>query len=162
LIRNGEHGLKSLNDASASPWAMPVRSTCQAADINPERTWDVGSFAVDSVLRGPGRQSTLALFSVLFGAFRDNEVESFVAIIDAGARRPMATIGVQLLDLPGAAPAAYFGSSASTPVYRHVRDLHRMHGCDFAEVHEQVFHGRGVDGLDARECQPGSFELAAA
>jgi hypothetical protein len=162
LIRNGEHGLKSLNDASATPWTMPVRSTCQAADINPERTWDVGSFVVDSVLRGPGSQSTMALFSVMFGAFRDNEVKSFVAILDDGARRPIAAIGVQMLDLPGASPAAYLGSSASTPVYRHVRDLHRLHVSDFADVHEQVFHGRGVKGMDSRQCEPGTFELAAA
>jgi hypothetical protein len=162
LIRDGEHGLKSLNDASASPWGLPMRSTCQAAHINPARTWDVGTFAVDSFTCAPNHEATLALFSVMFGAFRDNEVATFIAILDAGARRPIAAIGVQMLDLPGAVPAAYLGSSASTPVYRHVRDLHRLHVSGFADVHEQVFHGRGVDGMDARDCAPGSFELVAA
>jgi hypothetical protein len=89
-------------------------------------------------------------------------VASFVAILDAGARRPIASLGVHMLDLPGAVPATYLGSSASVPVYRHVHDLHRLHESRFADVHEQIFHGRGVVGLDPRRCQPGAFELEAA
>ena len=162
LIRDGRHGLKSLNDAAEPPWDLPVGTTCLAADIDPARTWDVGSFGVDSVTVGPSRRATLALWSVLFGAFRDNDVASFVAILDAGARRPIASLGVQMLDLPGAVPASYLGSAASVPVYRHVRDLHRLHLSRFADVHQQVFHGRGVIGLDPRGCRPGAFQLAAA
>jgi hypothetical protein len=162
LIRNGPRGLKSLNDAARPPWRLPVRTTCRAADIDPARTWDVGSFGIDSVTAGSSRQATIALFSVMFGAFRDNQVASFVAILDAGARRPIGALGVQMLDLPGAVPASYLGSSASVPVYRHVSDLHRLHVSRFADVHQQVFHGRGVIGLDPRRCQRGAFELEAA
>jgi hypothetical protein len=162
LIRDGRHGLKSLNDAASAPWLLPVGPTCLIAAIDPTRTWDVGSFCVDSVIAGANRRATLALWSVLFGAFRDNEVATFVAILDAAARRPIASLGVQMLDLPGATPASYLGSSASVPVYRHVRDLHRLHLARFADVHQQVFHGRGVIGMDPRGCEPGAFELAAA
>jgi hypothetical protein len=70
--------------------------------------------------------------------------------------------GLQMLDLPGAIPASYLGSSASVPVYRHVRDPHRLHLSQFADVHQQVVHGRGVIGMDPRGCQPGAFELEAA
>jgi hypothetical protein len=161
LIRNGRQGLKSLNDAATAPWLLPVHATCRAAEIDPTSTWDVGSFGVDSVTVGATRRATLALWSVLFGAFRDNKVASFVAILDVGARRPIASLGVQMLDLPGAVPASYLGSSASVPVYRHVRDLHRLHLSRFADVHQQVFHGRGVIGMDPRGCQPGAFELEA-
>ena len=86
----------------------------------------------------------------MLGAFRDNEVATFVAILDDGARRPVAALGVSMTDLPGAAPASYLGSTASTPVYRHVRDLHDMHRSQSADVHGQVFHGRGIEGLDPR------------
>jgi hypothetical protein len=162
LLRNGWRGLKSLNDAAGPPWRLPVQATCEAADIDPAQTWDVGSLGVDSQAAGSSHQATLALLSVLFGAFRDNEVASFVAIIDMDARRPIGALGLHLLDLPGAMPGAYFGSEASIPVYRHVRDLHRLHLSGSADVHQQIFHGRGVTGLDPRACQPGAFALDAA
>lgn len=94
-------------------------------------------------------------------AFRDNIVASFVAILDAAARRPIRALGVQMPDLPGPAPAAYLGSAASVPVYRHVADLHRLHLLGSARVHQQVFHGRGVPGLNPRGCRPGAFALVA-
>jgi hypothetical protein len=162
LIRPGRNGLKSLNDAAGAPWLLPVAATCDAAGIDPDRTWDVGTFGVDSVAAGSRRGTTHALWSVMLGAFRDNEVATFVAILDDGARRPVAALGVEMTDLPGAAPAAYLGSAASTPVYRHVRDLHVMHRAQSADVHGQVFHGRDIEGLDPRTCEPGAFELRAA
>jgi hypothetical protein len=162
LSRNGGVGLKSLNDAASRPWRLPTEATCQAVDIELARTWDVGSFGVDSLVVGATRETTMALWSVMFGAFRDNEVATFVAILDARARRPIEAVGVRMLDLPGARPAAYLGSAASTPVYRHVRDLHRQHELQFPGLHQQVFHGRHVAGLDSRWCQPGAFELDAA
>ena len=162
LMRLCRNGLKSLNDAATQPWRLPVRTTCRAASIDLAHTWDVGSFGVDFGAAGATRETTLALFSVMFGAFRDNSVATFVAILDAGARRPIAAVGVEMLDLPGASAAAYLGSPSSTPVYRHVRDLHRLHGERFPAVHQQVFHGRGIRGLDPRGCQPGAFALAAA
>jgi hypothetical protein len=122
---------------------------------------DVG-FGIDALTAGANRRATLALRIVLFGAFRDNQVASLLGILDVGARRPIASLGVQMLDLPGALPAPYLGSSASVPVYRHVRDLHRLHLSRFADFHQHVFRGRDVIGMDPRECQPGAFGLEAA
>jgi hypothetical protein len=162
LLRDGPWGLKSLNDAAEPPWGLPVPASCRAAGINPSRTWDVATFGVDAARVGSSRQATLALLSVFFGALRDNAVATFVAILDAGARRPFRALGVELLDLPGASAAPYLGSAASVPVYRHVADLHREHQLRFAGVHEQVFHGHGVAGLDPQACRPGAFGLATA
>jgi hypothetical protein len=162
LMRACRNGLKSLNDAATRPWRLPLRTTCRTANIDLAHTWDVGSFGVDSSNGGATREATLALWSVMFGAFRDNSVATFVAILDSGARRPIAALGVEMLDLPGATAAAYLGSPSSTPVYRHVRDLHRRHWERFPAVHQQVFHGRGIGGLDARGCRPGAFALVAA
>jgi hypothetical protein len=162
LMRLSRNGLKSLNDAATRPWRLPVGATCRAASIDLAHTWDVGSFGVDSSAEEATPEATLALWSIMFGAFRDNSVSTFVAILDAGARRPIAAVGVEMLDLPGATAAAYLGSPSSTPVYRHLRDLHRLHRERFRAVHPQVFHGRGIRGLDPRECRPGAFALAAA
>jgi hypothetical protein len=162
LLRNGPRGLKSLNDAAAPPWGLPVSASCRVAGIDPARTWDVATFGVDDGIVGSSRQATFALLSVFFGALRDNEVVSFVAILDAGARRPFRALGVELLDLPGASAAPYLGSAASVPVYQHVADLHREHLLRFAGVHEKVFHGHGVAGLDPQACRPGAFGLARA
>jgi hypothetical protein len=162
LLRDGPRGLKSLNDAAGPSWGLTVPTSCRAAGLDPARTWDVATFGVDAAMVGSSRQATLALLSVLFGALRDNEVVSFVAILDAGARRPFQALGVEMLDLPGASAAPYLGSPASVPVYRHVADLHREHLLRFAVMHDQVFHGRGVTGLDPLACRPGAFRLATA
>jgi hypothetical protein len=73
-----------------------------------------------------------------------------------------APICVQMLDLPGAVPASYLGSLVGVPVYRHVRDLHRPHLSPFADVHQQVFRGRGLLAMDPRGCRPRAFEREAA
>jgi hypothetical protein len=73
-----------------------------------------------------------------------------------------APICVQMLDLLRAVRASYLGSAASVPVCRHVPDLHRPHLSRFADVPQQVFHRRGVLGMDPRGCQPGAFEREAA
>ncbi len=162
LLADGPRGLKSLNDAAEPPWRVPVSASCRANGIDPARTWDVATFGVDAAMVGSGRQVTFALLSVFFGALRDNNVATFVAILDAGARRPFRALGVELLDLPGAVAAPYLGSAASVPVYQNVADLHREHQLGFAGVHEQVFHGHGVAGLDPQACRPGAFRLATA
>jgi hypothetical protein len=69
---------------------------------------------------------------------------------------------LQMLDLNSAVRASYLGSAASVPVCRHVPDLHRPHLSRFADVPQQVFHRRGVLGMDPRGCQPGAFEREAA
>jgi hypothetical protein len=161
LLRNGQRGLKSLNDAATGPWGLPRQRTVADANLDEASTWDVGSFGVDSLNPAASHQVTLGLFAVLFGAFRDNGVTSFIAILDHLARRPISMLGVQMLDLPGATPAAYLGSASSVPVFRHVRDLHALHLSRFSDVHQQVFHGRGIHGLDPSACRPGAFALAA-
>lgn len=159
LARPGPRGLKSLNDAASAPWHLPARRTLQQVGIDPARTWDVGTFGVDSLAVRASSRVTRALFAVMFGAFRDNAVASFVAVLDVGSRRPVGAQGVELLDLPGAEPAPYLGSDASTPVYRHVADLHDLHRRRFAAIHDQVFHGRGITGVDPDLCAPGAFRL---
>jgi hypothetical protein len=64
-----------------------------------------------------------------------------------------------MLDLPGAAPAPYLGSPSSVPVYRRILDLHASHAECFEHLHQQVFHGGDIAGVDAAQSAPGSFAL---
>jgi hypothetical protein len=160
LLRGGPSRLKTMQDAARPPWSLPIEAVCRNAGLDLATTWDVGTFGVDAERIGAGnRSATLALFSVMFGAFRDNGVASFVAVLDDGARRPIAALGVKMTDLPGAQPAPYLGSAASVPAYASVAELHRTHAVDFSEIHGQVFHGRGIDGVDPAVAEPGHFTL---
>ena len=104
----------------------------------------------------------MLLLSVLFGAFRDNSVTGMVAMLDFPLpAAPLRGLGVHLLDLPGAQPAPYLGSPSTVPVYRKVPDLHAEHADGFGGVHQQVFHGGGIAGVDPAPCAPGAFALAA-
>ena len=160
LLRGGPAGLKTLQDAAGSPWSLPPAATCDRAGLDPVAAWDIATFGVDRERCGPGsRPVTLALLSVLFGTFRDNGVPSYVALLDAGARRAFAALGIVMTDLPGAVPAPYLGSPQSVPVYAHVPQVHRQHARASPGLHEQVFHGRGIPGLDPPGAGPGRFAL---
>jgi len=162
VLRGGADGLKTLQDAAAPPWSLPVDAVCRSTGLDPESTWDVATFGVDTDGHGAGsRRVTLALLALLFAAMRDNAATSFVAILDEGARRPFAALGVQVADLPGASPAGYLGSPASVPVYAHLSDLHHRHGSGPAELHGQVFHGRGIAGVDPEATSAGRFATTA-
>jgi hypothetical protein len=166
LLRPGRLGVKTLNDATAPPWSVAPRLIDEvvggAAGLGARHTWDVASFGVDSAAVGADRRAVIVLLTVMFGAFRDNAVTSFVAMLDSVARRPLGGLGVRMLDLPGAKPAPYLGSASTVPVYRRVADLHFEHAEHFSQLHRQVFHGDGIDGVDARLALPGSFALVAA
>ncbi|MEP6462509.1 MAG: hypothetical protein ABJC62_03660, partial [Frankiaceae bacterium] len=83
LLHGNPEALKTLQDAVHPPWSLPIEATRQAAGLDRVATWDVATFGVDAAGFGAGsRPVTLALLSVLFGAFRDNRVAAFVAIID--------------------------------------------------------------------------------
>jgi hypothetical protein len=166
LVRPGPAGVKTLQDAAAPPWNVARRLIDEAVGETAGRarglTWDVASFCVDSTAVGADRRVVMVLLAVMFGAFRDNGVTSFVAMLDSVARRPLGALGVRMLDLPGASPAPYLGSASTVPVYRRTADLHGEHAERFPQVHQQVFHGDCIDGLDARLVKPGSFALSPA
>lgn len=161
LLRGGPAGLKTLQDATRSPWSLPIAATCDSAGLDPVAAWDIATFGVDRQRCGErSRSVTLALLSVLFGALRDNDVTAYVALLDARARRAFAALGIVMTDLPGATPAPYLGSPESVPVYAHVPQLHRQHALTAPGLHGQVFHGQGIAGLDPLAAGPGCFALA--
>lgn len=158
LLRGGPAGLKTMQDAARPPWCLTLEGTRRAAALDWATTWDVGTFGVDADTYGTGSHSvTRALLCLMFGAFRDNGVESFLALMDRQAARAFASVGLRMTDLPGARPAPYLGSAASVPAYASLTDLHRRQAADLPDVHDQVFHGLGLQGLDPGTASPGCF-----
>lgn len=147
LVGPGSRRVKTLLDASRPPWNVTDRLLEEVLVQGERHTWDVATFAVDAGTAGADRRIAPALLSVMFGALRENAATSFVAILDQTARRAMQGLGIRMLDLPGAKPAPYLGSPSSVPVYRHLADLRAEHADQFPQIHEQVFHGRNIDGL---------------
>jgi hypothetical protein len=166
LIRpDGRGPVKTLSDAAGPPWNLS-RQLLQSvvgdqADPDVGETWDVATFGVDGTATGGDRRVTMALLSVMFGAFRDNAVGGLVAMLDTGARRAFRGLGLHVNDIPGALSASYLGSASTTPVHRRIDVLHAEHFIAFPHVHQQVFHGWHVDGLDEQMCAPGAFALFA-
>ena len=162
LVRPGRLPLKTLVDAGEAPWnvsAEAIEQVIGAGDVAAQATWDIASFGVDTVAAGADPRIAVALLSVMFGAFRDNAVGGFVAILDAAARRPLRGLGMRLLDLPGATPQPYLGSANSVPVHRRVAELRLEHQAALPLVHRQIFHGQGIEGLDDALVAPGCFVL---
>jgi hypothetical protein len=166
LIRPvGRGPVKTMFDAARPPWNLSQNAfeaiAGEPADTEGGRTWDVATFGVDRAVAGRDRRVAMALLSVMFGAFRDNAVRGMVAMLDARARRAFMQLGIHLDDLPGAEPASYLGSTSTTPVHRRIDDLHAEHAVLYPHVHQQIFHGRGLDGLDEWLAAPGAFALTA-
>jgi hypothetical protein len=156
LVGPGHGRVKTLVDASRPPWSVAEGALHEALELDETRTWDVATLAVDRVAAGADRRIAPALLSVMFGALTAGGATTFVATLDSTARRTLEGLGMRLFDLPGAKPAPYLGSASSVPVYRHLEDLRSEHADQFPQIHQQVFHGRGIDALEPSPTAPDS------
>ena len=147
LIRPTEQGLKTLDDAARPPWSLDVARSVRAARLDVTRTWDVATLGCRRGLKGPGRLASAALFHGLVMAVRANEVRSAVMIIDERVRSRLASAGMTGHTLPGARPARYLGSAASTPVYRHCDEAFDQQRITNPEAHRLYTQGVGLDGI---------------
>jgi hypothetical protein len=147
MIRPSSAGLKTLHDVAAPPWSLDVDRAVRVARIDLDNTWDVATLGCRRGLKGPGRMASAALFHGLVQVVRANHVRTAVMIIDERVRSLLAAAGMTGDTLPGTAPARYFGSAASTPVYRHCDmafDQQRIRNPDAFRLYTQ---GVGLDGI---------------
>ena len=147
LIRPTELGLKSLHDAARPPWSLDVARAARAARLDLTQTWDVATLGCRRGLKGPGRLASAALFHALVQVVRANEVRSAVMIIDERVRGLLASAGMTGHTLPGAQPARYLGSAASTPVYRHCDEAFDQQRITNPDAHRLFTQGVGLDGI---------------
>lgn len=147
LIRPTELGLKSLDDAARPPWSLDVARSVRAARLDPMQTWDVATLGCRRGLKGPGKLAGAALFHGLVQVVRANQIQSAVMIIDERVRALLASAGMTGHTLPGAKPARYLGSAASTPVYRHCDEAFDQQRITNPEAHRLFTQGIGLDGI---------------
>jgi len=147
LIRPTSLGLKTLHDAARPPWSLDVERSARAARLDLDQTWDVATLGCRRGLKGAARLASAALFHGLVLAVRANEIRSAVMIIDERVRFLLAAAGMTGRPLPGAGPARYLGSSASTPVYRHCDEAFDQQRITNPDAHRLFTHGIGLDGI---------------
>lgn len=147
LIRPTGLGLKSLDDAARPPWSLDVARSARAARLDLSQTWDVATLGCRRGLKGPGKLASAALFHALVQVVRANEIRSAVMIIDERVRALLASAGMTGRTLPGAQPARYLGSAASTPVYRHCDEAFDQQRITNPDAHRLFTQGIGLDGI---------------
>jgi hypothetical protein len=147
LIRPSALGLKSLDDAGRPPWSLDVARSVRAARLDLTQTWDVATLGCRRGLKGPGRLASAALFHGLEQVVRANEIRTAVMIIDERVRALLASAGMTGHTLPGAQPARYLGSAASTPVYRHCDEAFDQQRITNPDAHRLFTQGIGLDGI---------------
>jgi len=147
LIRPTGLGLKSLDDAARPPWSLDVARAARIARLDLTQTWDVATLGCRRGLKGPGRLASAALFHALVQVVRANEIRSAVMIIDERVRGLLASAGMTGHTLPGARPARYLGSAASTPVYRHCDEAFDQQRITNPDAHRLFTQGIGLDGI---------------
>ncbi|HEY0167612.1 MAG TPA: hypothetical protein VGB75_11285 [Jatrophihabitans sp.] len=147
LIRPTGLGLKSLDDAARPPWSLDVARSVRAARLDPTQTWDVATLGCRRGLKGAGKLASAALFHALVQAVRANQIQTAVMIIDERVRALLASAGMTGHTLPGARPARYLGSAASTPVYRHCDEAFDQQRITNPEAHRLYTQGIGLDGI---------------
>ncbi len=147
MILPGQRTIKSLADVSRAPWEVDGPRAARAAGLDLERTWDVGTLAVR---RGMGRSGLVAaaLYHGMIQTLRANGAGWVVMIIDRRARRLLDMSGIHTTVLPGTAPGAYLGSTASVPVWSEVSSSMDRQRAFNPEAYRLITQGIGLDGIE--------------
>jgi hypothetical protein len=154
----GPSGLKTLNEAAQPPWRLDSARAAAAVGIDPSRSLDVASLATRPRLGHRRAEVTAALYLALAVAVTENRIRSLLMTVDERVRAVLEAHGLYGRALPGAAPMAFCGSPASTPVYGHCAEMRRMQQRMNPEAFRLITLGGGVD---ARMPARSEFRLAA-
>lgn len=147
LITPGPAGLKTLVEAARSPWWIDSQRAAAAVGVDPERTWDVGTLAAAPGLGAHRFAVTAALYHGLTLAASRNRVRSLLMTVDERVRGILQAFGLFTSALPGAKPAPFEGSPASTPVYGHCAQMLDTQRRTNPEAYRLVTQGVGLDGV---------------
>jgi hypothetical protein len=139
--------------------------------IDPGRTWDIATLAVDREYRGKAARGlvTMGLYqSLIMAAFRCGVVW-FVAIFDMPVLRLVRwKLRLTWAGFDGLAPARYLGSTASIPAWCDLLEAERKVAAEDPDLHAILRFGEGlepalrrVDLSDVGELDLGRSEQAA-
>jgi hypothetical protein len=147
LITPGPAGLKTLVEAAKAPWWIDAQRGAAVVGVDPQRTWDVGTLAAAPGLGQHRFAVTAALYHGLTLAAERNRVKSLLMTVDERVRGILETFGLYTTALPGAKPAPFEGSPASTPVYGHCAQMLDAQRRVNPEAYRLVTQGVGLDAV---------------
>jgi hypothetical protein len=146
LITPGPTGLKTIVDASLSPWFLDAHRAARAVDLELATTWDVATLAVGRRLGADRTVVTAALYHGLTVAARRNRVSSLLMTVDERVRGILQTyFGLFTTALPGATPQPFEGSAASTPVFGHCSAMLAQQRRRNPEAYRLITLGLGLE-----------------
>ncbi|MFA7324146.1 MAG: hypothetical protein WC005_07300 [Candidatus Nanopelagicales bacterium] len=147
IITPGPRGLKTLNDLEREPWGLDSARVSRAADIDPDRLWDIATIGVRKEAGAKRFLIAMALFHGIVAASRANNVPAMVALLDERARRLLASLDYSLSMLPGAHAGTYLGSKSTAPVFGHASTVLSAQRRANPDAHRLMTMGIGLDGI---------------
>ena len=128
VIRNGDSGLKTLNDMetiTASDEHLPtldVQHVSEVHDITSlDECWDVGTVAVRKKFRSTkaqAQQASVQLYRALYVSGLSHGIKHFVSIIDKRPYEKMTNyLGIPFVPMADTPAFSYLGSESSQAVY---------------------------------------------
>ncbi len=149
VLMPSERGFKSLNDIEPV-WGEPAENLFARTGLafEPERAWDIATFAVASDYRGRAAQGlvgmglyqTLTLLALACG------VGWFVAILDVPVFRLLRwKLRMIFAGYAGTTPRPYLGSVASIPAWCDVEHAERHLAATDPELHDILVQGVGLE-----------------
>jgi hypothetical protein len=147
LILPSPAGLKTIVDLGRSPWNLDGPQSAEAAGLNLDETWDLTTVAVRPGFWGINVRPAMALWYGVFLAPQLNDVRNLVAILDTRVQRVVASLGIFVSSLPGASPAPYLGSPASTPIHTDIVTMLALQKTHNPAAHSQIAMGSGHPGI---------------
>lgn len=147
LVYPSPAGLITLADIAEEPWNADADAVLAQTGLDPARTWDLSAVCVRKATGGQTALFAAAIYHGLIKALQANQVEGFVAMLDARVRRILNMLGVVLHPLPGIETLPYWGSPASTPAYAHLATLLAHQRRTAPDAYRLVSLGVGLDGI---------------
>lgn len=152
-------GFKSLNDIEPV-WGVSAQALIHRTGmgLDPHKTWDVATLAVDSGYRGTMARGlvTMGLYQSLTMSARACGIDWLVAILDMPVFRLLRwKLRMVMVGYKGIGPMPYLGSAASIPSWCDLVDAQKRYLATDLDLHGVVFEGVGLEPALRRVELPG-------
>ncbi|WP_375490104.1 hypothetical protein [uncultured Jatrophihabitans sp.] len=150
--------IKTFVEAALAPWHLDVARAIRLCGIDVRHTWDVATLSVDRTI-GTRRATVLgALYHALVNLAAGNDVRYLTMTVDERVRSTLRMVGLPTTALPGARPAPFEGSAASTPAWGNCADMLSQQRQHNPEAHRLIRLGVGLTDVEMPDSA--SYRLA--
>ncbi len=149
IVMPCERGFKSLNDIEPV-WGEPAEALMKrtGVTIDPDKTWDVATLAVDADYRGGAVRGLvcMGLYQTLALCARRHGIEWFVTIIDMPVFRLVRwKLHLIFAGYKGVGPRQYMGSPTSIPAWCDVVAAEKRLASEDRDLYEILVQGVGLE-----------------